>query len=204
MVITFGLSTILQLLGHTHKTRHTHTTSLHHIHSHTTQFNHVFTFTHRDVMALSTLKQSVYEALELQMNERGEVQMEMKMVEARLNIMQAVFLAIQMSSSLGEDILVKGLHIFHALFNNHFTDTLEVPMLGRAAWLVACFLVPAVSSNVGIEACMCPCSLEYKLVATSYSTSSVRTNSPFPAKRKLSSHGRSNVSSGGGDLLPES
>ena len=79
-------------------------------------------------MALSTLKQQVYAALELQEGETGEDGMGMNVVEARLNLMQAVFLAVQTSSHLKTDILVKGLQIFHALFNNHFTETLKVFM----------------------------------------------------------------------------
>ena len=48
-------------------------------------------------------------------------------VEAKLNVMQAMFLAIQTSPSLGEEILQKGLHIFRTLLNKYFTTTLEVP-----------------------------------------------------------------------------
>ena len=74
-------------------------------------------------MTLSAVKRSVYEPLG---TEAGGLWM---MVEAKLNIMQAVFLAIQTSPSLGKEILQKGLHIFQRLLNKHFTKALEVPML---------------------------------------------------------------------------
>ena len=54
----------------------------------------------------------------------------MEVVEARLNVMQAVFLAIQTSLSLGPDILLKGQQVFQTLFNRYFTEALEVPMWG--------------------------------------------------------------------------
>ena len=79
-------------------------------------------------MTLSTLKQNVYLALESQRSEGGGVGNEMEVVEARLNVMQAVFLAIQTSTSLGEDILLKGQTIFQTLLDRHFTETLEVLM----------------------------------------------------------------------------
>ena len=65
-------------------------------------------------------------ALDPQRKEEGSVRKEVEVVEARLNMMQAVFLAIQASASLGEDILLKGQKIFQTLFDNHFTETLEV------------------------------------------------------------------------------
>ena len=74
-------------------------------------------------MTLSAVKKSVYEPL------GNKVEGLWKVVEAKLNVMQAVFLAIQTSPSLGEEILQKGLHIFQSLLNKHFTKTLEVPML---------------------------------------------------------------------------
>ena len=78
---------------------------------------HMCTHMNRDVMDLSMLRH-VYAVLESE----GEL----KMVEAKLNVMQTVFLAIQTSLSLGEDILEKGKQIFQTLFSRHFTDTLEV------------------------------------------------------------------------------
>ena len=51
---------------------------------------------------------------------------EMEMLEARLNVMQAVFLAIQASPTLDIDILEKGQHVFQMLINKHFTESLEV------------------------------------------------------------------------------
>ena len=81
---------------------------------------------HRDMMTVSTLKQDIYMALDPQRKEEGSVRKEVEVVEARLNVMQAVFLAIQASASLGEDILLKGQKIFQTLFDNHFAETLEV------------------------------------------------------------------------------
>ena len=72
-------------------------------------------------MTLSAVKKSVYEPLG---SETGGLWM---VVEAKLNVMQAVFLAIQTSPSLGEEILQKGLHIFQTLLNEYFTTTLKVP-----------------------------------------------------------------------------
>ena len=81
-----------------------------------------FLCTHRDLMTLSTVKKSVYEPL------GSEARGLWMVVEAKLNVMQAVFLTIQTSPSLEEDILQKGLHIFQTLLNEYFTTTLKVPM----------------------------------------------------------------------------
>ena len=81
-------------------------------------------------MTLSMLKQIVHSVLDPQGSKEGEVGKGMEVVEAQLNVMQAVFLAIQTSSSLGADNLEKGQHLFHLLFNKHFTETLEVTMWG--------------------------------------------------------------------------
>ena len=74
-------------------------------------------------MTLSAIKKIVYGPLGSKGGQR-------KVVEAKLNLMQTVFLAIQTSPSLGEEILQKGLYIFRTLLNKHFTKTLEVPMCG--------------------------------------------------------------------------
>ena len=81
-------------------------------------------------MNLSVVKQSVYEVLKPQTGENGK---EMDVVEARLNVMHLVFLAIQMSTSLEKDILLKGQKIFQTLFNRYFTSTLEVLIWGGLA-----------------------------------------------------------------------
>ena len=79
-------------------------------------------------MTLSELKQLVYVSVEPQRGEGGGGGGRgMEVVEARLNVMQAVFLAIQTSLSLGPDVLLKGQQIFQTLFNRHFTEGLEVP-----------------------------------------------------------------------------
>lgn len=79
-------------------------------------------------MALSMLKQNVYEVLEPQKSEEEEGRMEMEVVEARLNVMHTVFLAIQSRPSLDAEILLNGQKIFLTLFTRHFTETLEVPV----------------------------------------------------------------------------
>ena len=79
-------------------------------------------------MSLPMLKQHVYVALELQQSGGSGGGKEMEAVEARLNVMQAVFLAFQSSPSLERDVLLKGQQIFQTLFNRHFTAQLEVPM----------------------------------------------------------------------------
>ena len=81
-------------------------------------------------MTLPELKQQIYVALEPQGNERAVI----GMVGARLNVMQAVFLAIQSSSLLEEDILLKGQQIFQKLFSIHFTKT-EVTSVKRPGHL---------------------------------------------------------------------
>lgn len=81
--------------------------------------------THSDVMNLSVVKQQVSAALT---SEGERVVKGMAVVEARLNVMQAVFAAIQTSPTLEEDILLKGQQIFHTLLNRNFTEALEVPM----------------------------------------------------------------------------
>ena len=85
-------------------------------------------------MTLSELKQQVYVALEPQENEGALVDTRMEVVEARLNVMQAVFLAIQTSPSLEEDILLKGQQIFQTLYSMHFTKT-EVTYVGMPSHL---------------------------------------------------------------------
>ena len=75
-------------------------------------------------MTLSAVKKSVYELLG---SEAGSLWM---VVEAKLNVMQTVFMAIQTSPTLEEEILQKGLHIFQILLNEYFTTTLEVPTWG--------------------------------------------------------------------------
>ena len=82
------------------------------------------TYTHSDVMNLSVVKQ-----VSAALNSEGErVVKGMEVVEARLNVMQAVFAAIQTSPTLEEDILLKGQQIFQTLLNRNFTEALEVPM----------------------------------------------------------------------------
>ena len=125
-------------------------------------------------MTLPGVKKSVYEALEPQRSEGAEDGMGMEAVEARLNVMHAVFLAIQTSLSLGIDILYKGQHFFHLLFNKHFTETLEVIDMGgfeRVCQLhvlvdlaanVAYFYLPderatiSLSGRVDTSSCRCP------------------------------------------------
>ena len=70
-------------------------------------------------------------ALDQQRREGEDGKKGMDMVEARLSLMQGVFLAIQTSFSLKADVLLKAKHIFETLFNEHMTDTLKVRDVGR-------------------------------------------------------------------------
>ena len=79
-------------------------------------------------MTLSVMKKYVYMTLGTQRNEEEEVGKEVEVLEAQLNVIHAVFLAIQSSTSLGEDIFLKGQKIFQTLLESHFTETLEVHM----------------------------------------------------------------------------
>ena len=81
-------------------------------------------------MTLPGVKKCVYEALEPRKSEGAEDGRGMKVVEARLNVMHAVFLVIQTSLSLRTDILDKGQRFFPLLLNEHFTETLEVINMG--------------------------------------------------------------------------
>ena len=80
---------------------------------------------YRDVMCLPALKQHVYSAL----NPKATPAMET--VEARLNVMQTVFLAMQSqpSPSLAEptdSLLTDSQQIFQTLFSRHFNEDMEV------------------------------------------------------------------------------
>ena len=76
-------------------------------------------------MCLPALKQHVYSAL------NPEADTAMVTVEARLNVMQTVFLVLQSHStpSQGEPpeaLLTDSQHIFQILFNRHFDEEMEV------------------------------------------------------------------------------
>ena len=75
---------------------------------------------HREVMSLPALKQHVYSAL------RPHAGRAMETVEARLNMMQTVFLTLQTKASPTADLLTDVQKIFHALFNRYFTEDIEV------------------------------------------------------------------------------
>ena len=77
-------------------------------------------------MSLSIVKKQVYVALEQQESEGEDGKKGMDTVEAQLNVMQGVFLAIQTSLSLKADVLLKAKHIFETLFNKHSTKTWKV------------------------------------------------------------------------------
>ena len=73
----------------------------------------------RDMMTLPNLKQYVYSALQ------GK---EMNTIEAKLNLMQALFLTLQSSPDLEQDneILCMGQQVFRTLYNGHFNKKMEV------------------------------------------------------------------------------
>ena len=79
----------------------------------------------RDVMCLPSLKQHVYSALS------PTAQPAMAVVEARLNVMQTVFLALRSFSDPAQaepsnSLLADSQKIFHTLFNRHFDEDMEV------------------------------------------------------------------------------
>ena len=82
----------------------------------------------RDIMCLPSLKQHVYSALS------PMAQPEMATVEARLNVMQTVFLALRSfldptRAEPSETLLADSQKIFHTLFNRHFDVDMEVCVL---------------------------------------------------------------------------
>ncbi len=73
-------------------------------------------------MTLPNLKQYIYSALGVGGTE----------IEGRLNIMQTTFLTLQISPDLSQDeeVVVKGQHVFRALFTKYFVDTMEASLEG--------------------------------------------------------------------------
>ena len=116
------------------------------------------THAHSDVMNLSVVKQQVSAAL----NSEGErVVKGMAVVEAWLNVMQAVFAAIQTSPTLEEDILLKGQQIFQTLLNRNFTEALEVPGSVECVSLISTienvnYCYPCMCASVSTSFCTIP------------------------------------------------
>ncbi len=77
---------------------------------------------HRDILTLPTLKSQIYCAL---VPEKPGTSRE---VEARLNVMQTTFLALQTSPALTQEVLVKGQQIFQTLLTRFFDEELKVCM----------------------------------------------------------------------------
>lgn len=71
-------------------------------------------------MCLPALKQHVYSALS------PKADAAMVIVEARLNVMQTVFLTLQTLPEPSDDLLCTSQLIFQTLFNRHFSEDLEV------------------------------------------------------------------------------
>ena len=71
-------------------------------------------------MCLPSLKQHVYSAL----NPKADAAM--VTVEARLNVMQTVFLTLQTLPEPSNDLLRTSQRIFQTLFNRHFYENMEV------------------------------------------------------------------------------
>ncbi len=88
----------------------------------------------RDVLTLPTLRSQIYCAL--LPGKPGSSQA----TEARLNVMQATFLALQTSSVLNEDLLVKSQQIFQTLFTRYFDQELTVHIaeaqVSNVQWLL--------------------------------------------------------------------
>ena len=78
----------------------------------------------RDVMCLPALKQHVYSAL------HPKAEVAMATVEARLNVMQTVFLTLQSQPGPAHDpsesLFSHSQKIFQTLFNRHFDEDMEV------------------------------------------------------------------------------
>ena len=71
-------------------------------------------------MCLPALKQHVYSAL------KPGATNAMETVEARLNVMQTVFLTLQTLHEPTTDLLGSAQQIFQTLFNRHFAEDMEV------------------------------------------------------------------------------
>ena len=74
----------------------------------------------RDVMCLPALKQNIYTVL-LPAASRA-----IETVEARLNVIQTVFLTLQTKAEPTPDLLSSAQQMFQTLFNTHFTEDIEV------------------------------------------------------------------------------
>ena len=75
-----------------------------------------FSFYNRDVMALPNLKACVYSAL------GGS---EIEILEAKLNIMETIFLVLQIISD-SNDSVHKGQYMYRTLMDKHFNSAMEV------------------------------------------------------------------------------
>ena len=82
---------------------------------------HAHAHIHRDVQTLPTLKPLVYQSLVPDSGQDG--------MEARLNVMQATFLALQTRPALNQDLIVKGQQIFQTLLTRYFTEDLRVNVM---------------------------------------------------------------------------
>ena len=78
-------------------------------------------------MCLPSLKQHVYSAL----NPKADAAM--VTVEARLNVMQTVFLILQTLPESSNDLLCKSQQTFQTLFNRHFSVDMEVEYVSKDA-----------------------------------------------------------------------
>lgn len=85
---------------------------------------------HRDVMCLPTIKQHIYTALS------PAASRAMETVEARLNVMQTVFLILQTKAEPTLDLVNIAHKIFQTLINTHFAKNLEVLTFVRAYTLL--------------------------------------------------------------------
>lgn len=72
-------------------------------------------------MTLPTLKKHIYRALE-----HDQASPHLVLIEAKLNVLHATYLALLSEPQLDEDLILKGQQVFQTLFSRHFEENQEV------------------------------------------------------------------------------
>ena len=75
-------------------------------------------------MTLPTLKKHIYRALEPLPDE--QTTLHLILIEAKLNVLHATYLALLSEPQLDEDLILKGQQVFQTLFSRHFEENQEV------------------------------------------------------------------------------
>ena len=79
-------------------------------------------------MTLPTLKKHVYQALEpISDNQTPHL----ILIEAKLNVLHATYLALLSEPRLDDDLILKGQQVFQTLFSRHFEENQEVGVRRR-------------------------------------------------------------------------